>query len=104
MDRVNKLKEFLINDPDDAFVKHALALEYIKAGDDETAEILFNEILNANPAYVGSYYHLAKVQERRAAYTEAEATYKKGIEQCKIAGDKHAQNELQMALDEISDE
>ena len=37
LDRVEKLKEFLEQDPADSFVQHALALEYIKAGNDVAA-------------------------------------------------------------------
>ncbi|MEQ1678118.1 MAG: hypothetical protein ABL876_15530, partial [Chitinophagaceae bacterium] len=65
MDRISKLKEFLAASPADSFLQHALALEYIKLGDDEQARGLFEEILNREPGYIGSYYHLAKLLERQ---------------------------------------
>ena len=34
MERIEKLKEFLRASPADSFLQHALALEYIKTGDD----------------------------------------------------------------------
>ena len=40
LDRVEKLKEFLEQNPADSFVQHALALEYMKAGDDAAAQKL----------------------------------------------------------------
>jgi Tfp pilus assembly protein PilF len=55
MDRLEKLKEFLLADPHDAFVKHAMALEYVKIGDEATARRLWEEVLERDPAYVGSY-------------------------------------------------
>ena len=38
MDRIEQLKAFLVENPDDSFVQHALALEYIKLGDDAAAK------------------------------------------------------------------
>ena len=71
MDRIDKLKEFLKADPTDSFVQHALALEYIKLGDDGEARRLFETILEREPGYVGSYYHLAKLLERNRDKEEA---------------------------------
>ncbi len=64
MNRIPKLKEMLLNNPADSFLKHALALEYIKGEDDAPAQQLFEEILANEPGYVGTYYHLAKLLER----------------------------------------
>src|SRR5262249_2731302 len=64
MDRIEKLKEFLSVNPADSFVQHALALEYVKLGNDQEAKNLFEDILNRDPGYIGSYYHLAKLLER----------------------------------------
>ena len=49
MERIEKLKEFLQANPTDSFLQHALALEYIKKGNDEDARRLFEEILNREP-------------------------------------------------------
>ena len=64
MQRIETIKEFLKSNPNDNFLRHALALEYIKTGDDEGARKLFEAILHESPDYVGSYYHLAKLLER----------------------------------------
>src|SRR4030095_8421173 len=93
LDRVEKLKEFLEQNPADSFVEHALALEYIKAGDDATAQKLFEDILQREPAYIGSYYHLAKLFERNGNNNAAIKWYENGMEQAKKAGDNHAYNE-----------
>ena len=101
MGRIEKLKEFLKVDPQDSFLQHALALEYIKAGEDEPAQKLFENILNHEPAYVGSYYHLAKLLERKGETGQAIAWYQKGMAAAKIAGDEHAYGELKAALEEL---
>ena len=102
MDRIGKLKEFLQTNPADNFVQHALALEYIKAGDDAMARKLFEEILQREPAYVGSYYHLAKLLERNNNTAEAIKVYEQGMEQSKKAGDNHAYGELRSAYEELT--
>jgi len=102
MERIEKLKEFLQANPTDSFLQHALALEYIKKGNDEDARRLFEEILNREPGYVGSYYHLAKLLERMEQTDEAIAVYEKGMEESKKAGDNHAFGELRGAYEELT--
>jgi Tfp pilus assembly protein PilF len=101
MDRIVKLKQFLQANPADSFIQHALALEYIKLGDDETARQLFEELLNREPAYVGSYYHLGKLFERNNDTDAAVKWYEKGMEEAKRAGENHAYGELRGALEEL---
>ncbi len=102
MNRMDKLKEFLKSNPEDSFVQHAMALEYIKKGDDEAAKSLFEEILNREPGYIGSYYHLAKLLERNNKTEEAVAVYVKGMEEAKKAGENHALGELRGAWEELT--
>lgn len=102
MQRIEKLKEFLSQNPEDSFVQHALALEYIKLGDDITARNLFESILEREPGYIGSYYHLAKLLERAKDEPGAISVYEKGMEEAKKAGDQHAFGELRSALEELT--
>lgn len=101
MERINKLKEFLQGSPDDSFLKHALALEYIKLNDDAAARVLFEEVLAHEPEYVGSYYHLGKLLERAGETTAAISVYEKGMEIAKRLKDMHAYNELQAAHEDL---
>jgi Tfp pilus assembly protein PilF len=101
MERIQKIKEFLQQSPNDNFLQHALALEYIKLGEDETAKELFETILTRDPAYIGSYYHLAKLYERNRAVEQAIKVYEKGMEEARKAGDNHAYGELKSAYEEL---
>jgi Tfp pilus assembly protein PilF len=101
MDRIEKLKQFLQASPGDSFIQHALALEYIKSGDDSTARRLFEELLNRDPAYVGSYYHLGKLFERNNDNDGAIKWYERGMEEARKAGESHAYGELRGALEEL---
>ncbi|SRR5678815_1991344 len=101
MDRIEKLKEFLVASPDDSFVQHALALEYVKTGDDAEARKLFESLLKKDENYVGSYYHLAKLLERNNEKDEAIRWYEKGMLKAKECGDHHAYNELMAAYEDL---
>src|SRR5262245_430255 len=100
MDRVEKLKEMLTENPTDSFLCHALALEYIKVGNDHDARRLFETILENEPGYIGSYYHLAKLLERIGETNEAIRVYETGMEEARKAGDNHSLSELRSAFEE----
>ena len=104
MDRIDKLKTFLQENPRDPFLRHALALEYVKLEQEAAARQLFEEILTDDPGYVGSYYHLGKLLERIRELPLAITWYQKGIEVARAAGDRHALGELRGALEEAEGE
>ncbi len=101
MEKIEKLKSFLNHSPEDPFLKHALALEYIKLGNESVARQLFLEILTRDPAYIGTYYHLARLLERAGETENAKSWYEKGMDAAKKAGDLHAYNELQAAYEDL---
>lgn len=101
MDRWARIQELLAMNPEDSFLQHALALEYIKAGDDTAARGVFERLLAHDPGYVGSYYHLGKLLERNGENEQAIKWYEKGMEKAKAAGDNHALGELKAAWEEL---
>jgi Tfp pilus assembly protein PilF len=102
LDRIEKIKDLLKETPADSFLQHALALEYIKLGNDEEARKLFEAILDREPGYVGSYYHLAKLLERNGDNDGAIKVYERGMEEAKKAGDSKALGELRGAYEELT--
>jgi Tfp pilus assembly protein PilF len=103
MSRIKKLLEYMETSGKDSFLQHALALEYIKIGEDEQARNLFNELLLREPTYVGSYYHLGKLLERVGDFDKAIRIYRRGMEEAKRSGDHHSYSELQGALEDIEE-
>jgi Tfp pilus assembly protein PilF len=101
MSRIEKLQTFLKDQPNDSFLKHALALEYVKLQEDANAEKMFIEILMHDEYYFGSYYHLAKLYERNEKVEAAIATYEKGISICQKLKETHALGELKSAYEEL---
>lgn len=103
MERIEKLKQFLADSPRDSFVKHALALEYVKIGQEAAARSLWEEVLEHEPGYIGSYYHLGKLLERTGEKELAAAWYEKGMAAAKAAKDGHAYNELHAVYEDLVD-
>lgn len=101
MDRIEKIKEMLVATPNDSFLLHALALEYIKLGEKELAKTTFEKLLEGNPNYVGSYYHIAKLMEDMQNREAAIQWYEKGMVIAKQLNERHAYNELQSAYEEL---
>jgi len=101
MTRIDKIQEFLQANPKDNFLRHALALEYLKVEDIPAARSLFETILTESPDYVGSYYHLAKLLESTGDTQLAIEWYEKGMQAAKAAKDQHAYNELQAAYEDL---
>ncbi|NCW11938.1 MAG: hypothetical protein EBV82_02025 [Chitinophagia bacterium] len=101
MERIQRIIEFLQQQPKDNFLRHALALEYLKLGEDLKAKELFMAVLSDSPEYIGSYYHLAKCLEKLADKEGAIDWYEKGMAAAKLAKDDHAYRELQAAYEDL---
>ncbi len=99
--RIEKLLAFLSETPNDCFLNHALALEYVKQEDDEDALTYFEKNLEFDPNYVATYYHLGKLYERINDPDSAVAIYAKGMERARAAGDNHSYSELQNAHEDL---
>lgn len=102
MDRLDTLRSFLDIDPDDLFTRFAIAMEYVKRGDDAEAERWFLDILNRDERYVGVYYHLGGVYEHRGSMETAKAVYTRGIQLARSMGEHHTASELEAALLELT--
>jgi len=100
--RLQKLLDFLKNEPDDPFLKYALATEYLSQNDVQTALFYFEDLLNKHPDYVGTYYHAGKLYERLDRKSEAIFVYQRGMEIASKAGDRHAYSELQTVFNSAS--
>ena len=101
MTRIERIIEFLNQQPKDNFLRHALALEYIKIGEALKARDLFIEILTESTDYIGSYYHLAKCLVDLQEIEAAISWYEKGMAAAKLAKDDHAYRELQAAYEDL---
>lgn len=102
MDRMGQLQELLKQSPKDSFLRHAMALELQKRGEDKKAIAALESLLSDNPAYIGSYYQLGKLLEKTEDDQGAVRWYEQGMDYARKAGEKRAYNELQSALEELN--
>lgn len=100
--RLEKLLEFLKNEPNDPFLKYALATEYFNLQDYDKALFYFEDLVSRHPDYVGTYYHLGKLYEILNRKLEAIEIYKSGMLIARKAGDNHAYSELQTVFNSAS--
>ena len=101
MSRLDQLKDFLADSPNDPFVHYAIAQEYRKMEDLTLAHSKFIELTEKYPYYVATYYHLGKLQIELLKKDEAMVTFDKGIEIAKELKDQHCLAELQSARLEL---
>ena len=102
--RLEQLKTLLNESPEDAFLQFAIAKEYEKLGQAEEALQCYLDLAEGHPGYVGTYYHLGKLQEKLGSGKLAWETYSKGMAIARQAGDQHALSELAGARLALGDE
>lgn len=102
MERIDIIKQFLEDTPDDSFLHHCLALENIKLGNKEEARTIFRQLLERDPGHVGSYYHYGQLLEVMSFLDQAEDAYLRGIEAAKASGDRRALSELRAAYEYLT--
>jgi tetratricopeptide (TPR) repeat protein len=95
VDRLEKLLEFIKNEPDDPFLKYALATEYLRINQTDKALVYYEELVDKHPNYVGTYYHLGKLYEALNRNEDAIKTYETGMKITREQRDNHAFSELQ---------
>lgn len=101
--RLERLFEFLKDEPNDPFLLYAIALEYNEAEPHKALEY-FNILLKDHENYTGTYYHAAKLHEKLGNIDEALKTYEKGILICRKNNDTHALSELMRAYNSFRNE
>jgi tetratricopeptide (TPR) repeat protein len=95
LSRLDKLLEFIKNEPNDEFLKYALATEYLRLNQVDIALTYYEDLVNNHPSYVGTYYHLGKLYEALNRKQNAITTYENGMKVTKAKRDNHAFSELQ---------
>lgn len=93
--RLEKLLEFLKNEPEDPFLKYALATEYLRLNEPDNALQYYQDLIINHKEYVGTYYHLGKLYEALNRKEDAVKTYQDGMNVARAARDNHALSELQ---------
>jgi len=94
--RIDILKQLLEQNPSSTFARYGLAMEYVKAGDLESAIAEFKAVAAADPAYSAAYFQGGQTLEKLGRLNDARGFYREGIAK---TGDEHARSEMRVALD-----
>ena len=101
MDRLAMLNEILLQNPDDAFARYGLAMEYSNSGEVEQALEEFTKLLSAHPDYTAGYFMAAQTLSKANRVEEAKKLLVDGISSARRTGNTHAQSEMTAMLDEL---
>lgn len=104
MNRIEQLKSFLQQSPNDPFLQHALALEYQKQGEKSEALNLFLKNKLEHASYVATYFHMGKLYESMQNLKAAQEAYAEGIVHAEQAGDAKTAGELRLAHQFVSED
>jgi tetratricopeptide (TPR) repeat protein len=99
--RVAALQDILKDNPDDAFARYALGLEFSGAGETDAALSEFAQLLASHPDYTNGYFMAAQTLERAGRTDEARAMLQSGIESARRTNNRHALSEMEAMLQEL---
>ncbi|TXI76720.1 MAG: tetratricopeptide repeat protein [Flavobacteriales bacterium] len=102
-DRLQQLRTMLAEEPNDLFLRYAIALELKRAGEMEQAIAALEDILKHSPEHIASYYQLALMLGEIGRAQDAISVCEAGSLQCLIAGDRKARAELLELKDALND-
>lgn len=95
------LEQFVATRPTDAFARYGLALECVKLGDDQAAATHFEHLMQNQPEYVAGYFQYGQFLAKLGRDVEARKVLSDGIVVAQRAGDIHARDEMQAALNAL---
>ncbi len=101
MDRIAALTEILTENPDDAFARYGLAMEYSKAGQIDQALKEYKTLVGKNPDYTPAYFMAAQTLATASRVDEAKRWLVDGISSASRTGNTHAQSEMTAMLEEL---
>lgn len=101
MDRVAMLTDILNQNPNDAFARYGLAMEYSNQGEVDRALEQFQKLLTSHPDYTAGYFMAAQTLARANRNEEAKKLLGEGIVSAKRSGNAHAQSEMEGMLADL---
>jgi predicted Zn-dependent protease len=101
MDKIATLREILEQDPQNAFARYGLAMEFAGKGDSDTALSEFDRLLADHPDYTAGYFMSAQTLARAGRQAEAKQRLIDGTACARRTGNQHALREMQAMLDEL---
>lgn len=95
------LSEILQQNPEDAFARYGLAMEYSKLGEVERAMKEFERLLQVHPDYTAGYFMAAQTLAAAGRTDQAKSMLTEGIASATRTGNSHAQSEMEGMLADL---
>jgi Tfp pilus assembly protein PilF len=94
------LEDAVSQDPNNTFARYGLAMELART-EPAAAWTHFEHLLTRHPEYAATYYQAGMFLVTQGRAEEARKILSAGIEVTGRQGNKHAQSELQAAMDDL---
>ncbi len=94
--RREQIEKMLAQDPQDAFLLYALAMEWISENQVEKALDQLQQLLAMHVDYVPAYLQAGQLLAQMARTSEAVHLLEQGMQQARIQNDLHAFEEMEL--------
>lgn len=101
VDKVVAFTGILAQNPDDAFARYGLAVEYGQRGETAMALQQFDELNRRHPDYTPGYQMAAQTLIAMGNVSQAQMRLHAGIASARRSGNRHALTEMEGMLDEL---
>jgi len=106
-DRRTKIEAMLAQDPQDKFLRYALAMELDKEGDHDASLERLRELSSEAPPHVPAFFMAGQQLARLGRIAEARGMLRDGIEAARAQNNSHAageMSELLMSLGQLGED
>ncbi len=101
IERLEQLKSILNQESNNTFARYALAMEYVSAGQTDSALQEFRTLLQVDANYTNAFFMGAQALQRADRVDEAITWLHDGIACAHRVGNHHAESEMQSLLEEL---
>ncbi|MBX3423953.1 MAG: hypothetical protein KF752_20540 [Pirellulaceae bacterium] len=101
--RREKILTMLEAEPQDVFLRYALAMELDKAGEFQQALDIHSQLAHEQPPHVPSYFRAAQMLIGHNEISHARAWLRDGIDIARQVGDLHAAAEMSDLLSQLGE-
>ncbi len=103
MSRREKIEAMLAEDPNDTFLRYALAMEYKSEGSPDVAAQKMTELTKDVPPHVPAFFMAGQYLAELGEVEQARTILRDGIEEARKQNDHHAAAEMSEFLQMLGD-
>jgi len=103
-ERIQKLQEMLTKDPNDSFIRYALALEHVGFNNPSEAVSILKELVSIDAKYIPAFHQLGILLAKMNHTQDAKKAYQQGIDVAASLGETKEEKEMREELEELEDE